>query len=432
MVNKKFVLIMYMLIVLFLIGLIRTAIFNLYIYGLGKEPPQFKFLFIGDEQLIGAIGDRFENADLDNGQNDDIKKIEDSSVKWDYFFQQGSFFNKFISSVISYNEAELNLPRVSLANSSNNNEASNVYDLGEGYIVNIIEKRDNNALVEKISGLNDFLHERGIDYMFFLAPGKISRSEESEIPFFIDNHSNENADELLKQLKDNNICVYDLRDDFEKDNNYRSFFYQNDHHWNNKGSLLAAEISAREICKNAGLEYDKQLFDIENYALYSFNDRFYGSMITDTAFFVSKNQKSDYVLYLPTFKTDFSTANIRGDYENFGTMEELFCNWNELNNLNKEDEMIYKSFGIGDTGKVRNNTATNDYKILVLADSYAYSYVPYLALQFKQVLRINLRSYQESIYDYIDKEKPDMVIQINDQDNNIYAPDNPEELWEFE
>ena len=147
---------------------------------------------------------------------------------------------------------------------------------------------------------------------------------------------------------------------------------------------------------------------------------------------IKKGQKSDYVLYLPTFKTDFSTANIRGDYENFGTMEELFCNWDELNNLNKEDEMIYKSFGIGDTGKVRNNTATNDYKILVLADSYAYSYVPYLALQFKQVLRINLRSYQESIYDYIDKEKPDMVIQINDQDNNIYAPDNPEELWEFE
>lgn len=435
MANKRFVLIMYMLLLFFLIGLARTIIFNVYVYGINMEPPVYKIVFIGDKKLIGAIEERFNTEATDDELADNMVTNKNKSVTWDYFFQQGSFLNSFFSSVVGYNEERINLPRVSETDenekNTNNNEANNVYDLGDGYLVNIIPERDNSELVQHVSEFKSFLDERGIEYIFFLAPGKISREEDAKLPFFLNNHSNINADNLLEMLSYKKIHTFDLRDEFEKEDDYRSFFYKNDHHWNNKATLLAAKITAKEICDVAGLEYKEALYDIKNYDYYFYGNRFFGSLIGDSSIMEDNNQKSDYVLYLPKFKTDFSTASIRGDYDTDGTMEELLCKWDKLNDLSKDNELIYNSFGIGETGAIRNNISNNNYKILVLADSYAYSYVPYLALQFKEIKRINLRSYQDSIREYIEKEKPDMVIQINDQDNNRYSFDNPEELWDF-
>ena len=437
MANKKFVLIMYMLLIIFSIGLARTVIFNIYVYGLKTKPPAYELLFIGDEKLIGAIEEQFDAETLKEDRDDKQAVNKNRSVKWDYFFQQGTFFNSLISSMASYNEALINLPRVSGTDANgkkvyNNNEASNIYDLGDGYLVNIIEDRDNAELVHQITDFKSFLDEEEIEYIFFLAPGKISRPEESGMPFFLNNHSNENADDLLDKLSVNNIHTFDLRDDFEKEEDYRSFFYKNDHHWNNKGALLAAKYSAREICNYAGIDYDESLYDINNYDCYSYDNRFYGSMIGDSSMLIEKNQKSDFVLYLPKFRTDYSSTSIYGDNCVDGTIDELFCNWEELDNQDKDDETIYKVYGIGDNGAIRNNLVHNDYKVLVLADSYGNSYAPYLALQFREIRRINLRSYQEGIKDYIIKEKPDMVIQINDQDNNWFSSDYPEELWDFQ
>ncbi|MBR6403556.1 MAG: hypothetical protein IKS48_09265 [Eubacterium sp.] len=430
--NKKFVLIMYMLFIAFLLGLARTLIFNVSVYGINKEPPAYEILFWGDERLIRAIDERFRNESVNVNLN--ISENENRSVQWDYFFQQGCFLNSFISGVAGYNESRLNLPRVSSSGtkSDNNNEASNVYDMGDGYLVNIIEERDNTELVHRISDFNISLKSRGIEYIFFLAPGKISRNDENELPFFLNNHSNKNADNLLELLEENGVYTYDLRDEFEKEENYKNFFYKNDHHWNNKAALLASSISAREICRIADLDYDASLYDINNYNYYEYKDRFYGSLIVDSSVWTEKDQKSDYVLYLPKFKTNISSSSVWDDYTDSESLEEAFCNWNQINDLGKDDETIYKSFAIGETGAIRNNLSNNNYKVLVLADSYAYSYVPYLCLQFDQIRRINLRSYQGSIYDYIDREKPDMVIQINDQDNNRYDTYNPEALWEFE
>ena len=240
--NKKFVLIMYMLFIVFLLGLARTVIFNVYIYGINKEPPAYEILFWGDERLIRAIDERYGNESVYEDLKKSEKENENRSVQWDYFFQQGCFLNSLISGVAGYNESRLNLPIVSASGTKgeNNNEASNVYDMGDGYLVNIIKERDNTELVHRISEFNTSLKNRGIEYIFFLAPGKISRNDENVLPFFLNNHSNKNADNLLELLETNSVQTYDLRDEFEKVENYKSFFYKNDHHWNNKAALLAS------------------------------------------------------------------------------------------------------------------------------------------------------------------------------------------------
>ena len=424
---------MYVLFIFLTIGLFRTLIFHIYVYGLNEAPPAYHILFWEDKTLVMAIEDRFEEDTKNSESEKLIEKGDNSSVRWDYFIQQGCFLNSILSEVVTYNEEILHFPYVT-TNAveekkvvQNNNEANHVYDLGDGYLVNIIEKRDNTELVNRICDFKDFLDGQGIKYIFFLAPGKISRLEDSQIPFFMDNNSNKNADDLLEKLNSNDIYTYDMRDDFESDGKYREYFYLNDHHWNNKATLKAADISSREICKLANLNYASSLYELSNYDKYQFGNRFYGSLAK------SDSKKSDYILYLPKYETSLSFASVHGgDFGPAGTMEENFCRWEDIYDHEREDRYLYGCFGIGDTGIVRNNLAKNNYKILVLSDSYAYSYVPYLALQFKYVIRINNRAYQESIKDFIIQEKPDMVIQINDQDNNKYDLEKPEKLWEFD
>ena len=113
MANKRFVLIMYMLLLFFLIGLARTIIFNVYVYGINMEPPAYKIVFIGDKKLIGAIEERFNTEATDDELADNMVTNKNKSVTWDYFFQQGSFLNSFFSSVIGYNEERINLTSVS-------------------------------------------------------------------------------------------------------------------------------------------------------------------------------------------------------------------------------------------------------------------------------------------------------------------------------
>ncbi len=414
---------MYTLLLFLMIGLFRTCIFHIFVYGLNEAPPAYHILFWEDKTLTRAIEKRFEEESIGFTQDKLIKKGDNSSVKWDYFIQQGCFLNSILSEVVTYNEEKLHFPYTTV----NNSDTYQIYDMGNGYLVNIIEKRDNTELVNKISDFKEFLDKQNIKYIFFMPPGKISRKEDSEIPFFMDNNSNKNADDLLERLKNNDIYTYDMRDDFESDGEYKEYFYLNDHHWNNKATLKAADISSREICKLANLNYDQSLYKLSNYDTYTYENRFYGSLSN------SKSKKSDYILYLPRYETSFSTASVYGGgFDSAGTMETIFCRWDDINNYDREDADLYQIFGIGDTGIVRNNLAKNNYKVLVLADSYAYSYVPYLALHFKYVTRINNRAYEESVKNYILQEKPDMVIQINDQDNNKYNLEKPEKLWEFD
>ena len=72
----------------------------------------------------------------------------------------------------------------------------------------------------------------------------------------------------------------------------------------------------------------------------------------------------------------------------------------------------YSAYLYGDHSvvSITNNLAKNDFKILVIGDSFSSTIVPFLAMGVRQVDKIDNRYFNVSIESYVEKNKPDMII----------------------
>ncbi len=85
-------------------------------------------------------------------------------------------------------------------------------------------------------------------------------------------------------------------------------------------------------------------------------------------------------------------------------------------NLLNKDDTAYDTYMRGNHPlvKIKNHKITNGKKVLLVLDSYDCVVAPFLSLEFKQLDSIDIRSYTDSVTDYITENKPDVVIYMID------------------
>lgn len=155
-------------------------------------------------------------------------------------------------------------------------------------------------------------------------------------------------------------------------------FYKTDHHWTTKGAYLAY----LELCKHMGLVPNEESgFDIQK-----ITDEFYGSLYSRSGY--RHVQPDSIELFLRS-----DPPKIKVTYADEGeTTDSLYA----MDNLQKKDK--YEVFLNGNHGLVHIATAqTNEKKLLVVKDSYANSFIPFLVEHYSEIFVVDLRYYADDL-----------------------------------
>ncbi len=291
-------------------------------------------------------------------------------------------------------------------------EYNNVIDMGEGYLttfMNWVNIWDNVAAVAEFK---QYLDSQGAPLLFVQIPNKISRKDtkfNNVVDFY-----NVNADELIGGLKDHGIRTLDLRDSAEEQQiDYRSMFYNTDHHWRVEAGLWAAGQIGEELNRGFGFDIDPAVFNPDNYAVELFPSSFLGSLGKKVT--LARAAPDDFALLRPKFDVSLTLQIPAIGLDTTGGFDIIY----DYAQLEIEDLYERELYGMhlhsaavqhGFIRMVNKLVKEGRPKVLMLGDSFNYVLTPYLALEFGQLDLVDLRHYKPALRDLIETEGYDMVI----------------------
>lgn len=152
-------------------------------------------------------------------------------------------------------------------------------------------------------------------------------------------------------------------------------FYRTDHHWTTKGAYAAY----LELCKHMGLNAQKE----EDFHIRQATGTFFGSLYSKSGF---RHVQPDSVqLYMPKHPEAYTVSYV----DEGRTTDSLYA----MDQLQEKDK--YAVFLNGNHALVRIQTGQkNGRKLLVVKDSYANSFVPFLLMHFGEIDVVDLRYYE--------------------------------------
>ena len=295
-------------------------------------------------------------------------------------------------------------------------EYNGVVTLSDGYLISFTSKKDITESVDSTAEFAQYLDGANIDFMFVVAPTKISNYDDEEISGTLD-FANQNADEFIKSQYKANVDILDLRAAIKNEGlNHRELFYVTDHHWKSETGLWAAQQILQSIADNYGYNTDYALLNPDNFNREVYQNILLGSEGRKVT--LAKASPEDFALLYPKFNTDLEFSapdlemNISGDFSIMYDMSQL----EEVDYYNKSP---YHTFAYGDRPllTVKNNNAPNNLKVLFIHDSFGDVVLPFLSLGAEEVDSLDLRQFTGSVQSYIETTKPDAVVVLYNADS---------------
>lgn len=179
-------------------------------------------------------------------------------------------------------------------------------------------------------------------------------------------------------------------------------YYKTDHHW----TILGAYYAFTEYADKTGI-------NIEKYTTKLVTDKFYGTMSSKANLEIEADKV---YIYEPDKEEEVSVR--------YNNSTELKDSLYEMSALDKKDK--YSIFLGGNNPLVQITTnAENDRKVLVIKDSFAHCFIPFMISGFSKIDVVDLRYYNESIRKMIEEGGyTDILVLYNVgnfvEDKNIY------------
>lgn len=294
---------------------------------------------------------------------------------------------------------------------------SSVIKLDNGYISFLAKELSNEALqdrADKISALNSFAHDNGIDFLYIQAPYKIAQDDQ-KLPAGLKDYSVSNAQALCSMLGEENVNVLNLIEIVRKQNkDWYSLYYRTDHHWTNEAAFWAYGEIAKTLSNDFNIEIDEKYYDTNSYSVRSYKNAFLGTQ--------GKRVGSTYAglddinFFIPKFETDLEYQRqgltLKGDFDATLLFDEQYVTGDIFK------DFCYEASMGGNYGyiKITNKLNTNGKKVLLIKDSYANPVAPYLSLGVSELEVVDPRYFEDemhmSITDYISQSNPDLVIML--------------------
>lgn len=256
-------------------------------------------------------------------------------------------------------------------------EINEVYIGKDGYLIEQFKKIKN---LDRISNIiNKFQDKLGFKVDVMFVPTSVSVNKDKLPNYAINDDQIGAIKEFYSKLNTNNIDVYSSL--IENKNNYQ-LYYKLDHHW----TTFGAYIAYLEYCKI------NDIAPITDYQINEVTKEFYGTLYSKT---------NDYSLKADSIHTfDVKNSDYKVIYDNEKETNTLY----EESYLSKKDKYSYFLDNNHSIIEITNNKLNNDKEILIIKDSYANSFVPFIVNHYESTYVIDPRYYKLSISEFI-KEK---------------------------
>ncbi len=295
------------------------------------------------------------------------------------------------------------------------NSLNTVQKLSNGHLSKFEYAEDYSWQADNVISLNDFLADRGIYFLYLLAPSTASIYDADFAPGY-ESDSWKNIEYMTTTLNDSGVATIDMNKWF-KDNGWASddVFYKTDHHWVPKAALAAARCTMERLEEDGIAEERNDWLKEENYNIVTLEDWFLGYYGKRTGSLY--NGVDDFYVYFPNFETDYSFSRLSNNttnwsYENSPLNLTLM---EEKNYFGSDPHGIYM-YSDNPIQILNNSKAYNDKTVLVTGDSFRRSWEYFLSTQFQKIYYMDLRYYTDGTFaQCVSEISPDIVIMCSSE-----------------
>ncbi len=269
--------------------------------------------------------------------------------------------------------------KTSVLRAAGTRESQGVYLLKNGGLAERFDAPDPANFTETTGAVRAFSDRYpGTSMYFLLAPTAVSVLSD-ELP---DNAITEDQDAFIDQLYEalsGKVTPIDVRPAFSAADDRSALYYRTDHHWTTDGAYLAWN-TAKSIMQ-AGSEI--------TFTGGTAAGRFTGSLVSKSGFFV--DPPDEIRVFLPdNAPEDFVyTVNYPDEMRRTASVYDLTA-------LDSDDPYTV-FFGSNHPLVEIDTTAASDRKLLVIKDSYANCFVPFMLTEFQKIDLLDARYYYDNI-----------------------------------
>lgn len=285
---------------------------------------------------------------------------------------------------------------------SGKREINGVY-VDDERMVEKLDSPDYKSIEKSISAINNFSKNTGIETYVMIVPTS------AEIYSSLNPNVNqkEGIDRIYSELSKENIITLDAysilnshKDDY--------IYYRTDHHWTTLGAYYVYSSTA----------YDMGFTPVswDNYNIEHASSDFKGTLYSKTLYDGVKSDMID--IYYPTSGVDITSVEV---YTGKGTESYESYYFREF--LEMKDK--YSVFG-GQNQPIVNikTNSLNENKLLVIKDSYANSYIPFLSQHYSEITMLDMRYIDVPYDEAVNIDNYDQVLFLYNystfaQDKNI-------------
>ena len=263
-------------------------------------------------------------------------------------------------------------------------ESNNVFMCKDNYLMENISKADAKKMENNYNSLAKLKQlYPNINMDFMLVPNAANIMSDKLPLFAVTDDQNKQMDDFFKKIQSIGINPVDVRDTFKNNKEKIELYYHTDHHWTTDGAYLAYQDFAKKNKLNSNIKYD---------ALAVKND-FRGTLASKSGF---TNGLNDMIkIYLPKEGQNYKNSVIF-----YSDTKEKTTEFYKLNNLKKKD--TYTVFG-GSNHPIYSikTPVSSQRKLLLIKDSYANSFIPFLSQDYREIIVIDPRYFYDDISEII-------------------------------
>lgn len=273
-------------------------------------------------------------------------------------------------------------------------EENGVYLSKNGYLMEAFNAPSQTQYDATVNAMTSFAQEHSdLKQYALIAPNSVNILKSNLPAFAPADDQNPWIDKLKDSLTSAGVTFIDIRDTFT-DHKAEDLYYHTDHHWTTLGAYYAyLQAAAAMGIDTSSDSYDKA----------PVSQTFKGTLSAKSGFRSGETDEID--VFLPNGDNALSSV------VNYVDEQKKSASFYDTSKLNTRDK--YALFFGGNHAQIKISTPTeSNNTLLVLKDSYANSFIPFLAQHYRKIIMIDPRYYYGDLEQLLQVENVQEILYL--------------------
>lgn len=338
--------------------------------------------------VVTALLPKKERSEMENKP---LQKMPSISVKTVYSRKYMNDLETYVSDHFAGRIGWIKAKTV-LETSLGKRERNGIYIL-KNRLAEHIPEPDYESIDKNVNAVNKFASENDVPVFFMIVPTS-AEIYADELPENAPNPNQRDVINYVYRSFGKGVTTLDIYPVMES-NKYQYIYYRTDHHWTTRGAYFAYAAAGKKM---GYTPLPENQYDIEH-ASDEFRGTFYSKAMYD------KVEKDTLDIWHPTAGEAVREVSVTTIY---GEEPKVYDSMYFRDYLSVKDK--YSAF-LGTNAPIVTIKSDNEGgKLLIIKDSYAHCYAPFLTEHYSEITLIDLRYIQISYKQFLDPEEYDQVL----------------------